>query len=146
MIHLPFVLTRDSCRGWPYISFGEYITLFRTFRTCASRPGTERMARMGVYSSWLSSWIGGLGVRWAYVIRSPTYTRLLCPQREEGVGGVMDRGHATHRWVGDSKLGSRRLGKGCVEDLDIRCERLAVRLTCFGVAVQDFVYIPCCMY
>ena len=33
-----------------------------------------------------------------------------------------------------------------VEDLDIRCERLAVRLTCFGVAVQDFVYIPCCMY
>ena len=70
MIHLPFVLTRDSCRGWPYISFGEYITLFRTFRTCASRPGTERMARMGVYSSWLSSWIGGLGVRCAYVIRS----------------------------------------------------------------------------
>ena len=28
-----------------------------------------------------------------------------------------------------------------VEDLDIRCERLAVRYTCFGVAVQDFVYI-----
>ena len=26
-----------------------------------------------------------------------------------------------------------------VEDLDIRCERLAVRHTCFGVAVQDFV-------
>ena len=33
-----------------------------------------------------------------------------------------------------------------VEDLDIRCERLAVRHTCFCVAVQDFVYIQCCMY
>ena len=33
-----------------------------------------------------------------------------------------------------------------VEDLDIRCERLVVRHTCFGVAVQDFVYIQCCMY
>ena len=33
-----------------------------------------------------------------------------------------------------------------VEDLDIRCERLALRYTCFGVAVQDFVYIQCCMY
>ena len=36
--------------------------------------------------------------------------------------------------------------RGCVEDLDIRCKCLAVRYTCFGVAVQDFVYIQCCMY
>ena len=28
-----------------------------------------------------------------------------------------------------------------VEDLDIQCEHLAVRYTCFSVAVQDFVYI-----
>ena len=34
----------------------------------------------------------------------------------------------------------------CVEDLDIRCEHLAVRHTCFGVAVQDFIYMLCCMY
>ena len=33
-----------------------------------------------------------------------------------------------------------------VEDLDIRCERLAVRHTCFGVAVQDFVYIYTMLY
>ena len=31
---------------------------------------------------------------------------------------------------------------GGVEDLDIRCERLTVRHTCVGMAVQDFV----CMY
>ena len=46
---------------------------------------------------------------------------------------------------GEGKRETVKVVEG-VEDLDIRCERLAVRYTCFGVAVQDFIYIQSCMY